>query len=157
TFGPMMLAALFVLLWFDDWAQVATRPWMERHFHTAGGVGGIGLLILFAFILPIATQELAVLFTAERVRPYRIIAAAGSEILALHAFLTQFPNFQPIAASSLAFIIAFIMLLAALRRAWIRESQEAILKMAGTVLATLYLGGLVWFVMAIRVKHSSGA
>ena len=26
--------------------------------------------------------------------------------------------------------------------------------MAGTVLATLYLGGLAWFLMAIRVKHS---
>jgi phosphatidate cytidylyltransferase len=28
--------------------------------------------------------------------------------------------------------------------------------MAGTVLATLYLGGLAWFIMAIRVKHAVG-
>src|SRR5207249_3597488 len=84
------------------------------------------------------------LFTAERIRPYRIIAALGSTLLILHAFLTQFPPFQPIAASTLAFIIVFIMLLAALRRAWVKETQEAILKMAGTVLATLYLGGLAW-------------
>src|SRR5207302_5952840 len=27
-------------------------------------------------------------------------------------------------------------------------------RMAGTVLTTLYLGGLAWFLMAIRVKHS---
>ena len=27
--------------------------------------------------------------------------------------------------------------------------------MAGTVLATLYLGGLAWFLMALRVKHSA--
>src|SRR4030095_389353 len=31
---------------------------------------------------------------------------------------------------------------------------EAITAMAGTVLATMYLGGLGWFLMAIRVKHS---
>jgi phosphatidate cytidylyltransferase len=77
-------------------------------------------------------------------------------LLILHAFLTQFPPFQKIAASTLAFIIVFIMLFAALRRAWARQTQEAILKMAGTVLATLYLGGLAWFLMALRVKHSQG-
>jgi phosphatidate cytidylyltransferase len=47
------------------------------------------------------------------------------------------------------------MLFAALRRVWERQTQQAIVRMAGTVLATLYLGGLAWFLMAIRVKHSS--
>ena len=42
---------------------------------------------------------------------------------------------------------------AALRRAWGRQTSEAITHMAGTVLATLYLGGLAWFLIAIRVKH----
>ena len=152
-----MLAALFLLLWFDDAAQVWTRPWMLQHFGVGGGVGGIGILMLLAIVLPLATREVAVLFTAERIRPYRFISIVGSTLLTLHAFLTQFPPFQPIAASSLAFIIVFIMLFAALRRAWIRQTQDAILKMAGTVLATLYIGGLTWFLMAIRVKHSSGA
>jgi phosphatidate cytidylyltransferase len=46
------------------------------------------------------------------------------------------------------------MLFAALRRAWGRQSHDAIVHIAGTVLATLYLGGLAWFIMAIRVKHS---
>src|SRR6185436_2897819 len=43
---------------------------------------------------------------------------------------------------------------AALQRAWAKQTQEAITHMAGTVLATLHLGGLGWFLMAIRVKHS---
>jgi len=55
----------------------------------------------------------------------------------------------------LAFIIVFTMLLAAVRRAWMRQTQEAITHMAGTVLATLYLGGLAWFLMALRVKQSA--
>jgi phosphatidate cytidylyltransferase len=158
TYGPMMLAALFLLLWLDDAIQRWTRPWMERrygHVDYAGGIGGVGLVILLFFICPIAVQEITVLFTAERVRPYRVIAAVGSSLLVVHAFLTQFPPFRPIAASSLAFIIVFIMLAAALRRAWMKETQEAILRMAGTVLATLYLGGLAWFILAIRVKHSA--
>ena len=69
--------------------------------------------------------------------------------------MTQFPPFQPIATSVLAFIIVSIPLLAALRRASRQQTQEAITAMAGTVLATLYLGGLGWFLMAIRVKHSA--
>ena len=46
------------------------------------------------------------------------------------------------------------MILAALRRAWAMQTHDAIVRMAGTVLSTLYLGGLGWFLMAIRVKQS---
>lgn len=73
----------------------------------------------------------------------------------VHAFITQFERFRPIAASTLAFIVVFVPLLAALRRAAQRQTQEAIVRMAGTVLATLYLGGLAWFLVAIRVKLGS--
>src|SRR5438045_2429023 len=156
TFGPIMLAALFLLLWLDEEIQRWTRGWMQQRFGGQGGVGGVGLMVLLVLILPLAVHEITVLFTAERVRPYRGIAAAGCSLLMVHAFLTQFPPFQKIAASTLAFIIVFIMLFAALRRAWLKETQQAIVTMAGTVLATLYLGGLAWFLMAIRVKHSTG-
>ena len=159
TYGSIMLLGLFLLLWLDDQAQRWTRHWMESRYASEnfrGGVGGLGLLILLAIILPLAVREVATLFAAERVRPYRFIAAVGSSLLILHAFLTQFPPFQIIAASSFAFIIVFIMLSAALRRAWGGQTQETIAHMAGTVLATLYLGGLGWFLMAIRVKHSQG-
>ena len=93
-------------------------------------------------------------------RPYRFISAAGAGTLILHAFLTQFTWFQRIAASTLAFVIVFVMLLAALARALTRQTQDAIVHMAGTVLATLYLGGLAWFLVALRVKgaqHVAGS
>lgn len=159
TFGPIMLLVLFLLLWVDSAAQGWTRQWMETRYaaeNFRGGIGGLGLLAIMALINPIAILELAVLFTPKQVRPYRIIAAAGAFLLVLHAFLTQFPPFRLIAASSFAFIVVFIMLAAALRRALKRETQDAIVHMAGTVLATLYVGGLSWFLMAIRVKHSEG-
>jgi phosphatidate cytidylyltransferase len=158
TFGPLMLGGLALILWFDDYAQYLTRHWMESRYAAEafrGGIGGIGLLVLLMIILPLATTELATLFTAEHVRPFRTIAAFGSGALIVHAFLTQFPPFQRIATSVLAFIIVSIPLLAALRRASRQQTQEAITAMAGTVLATLYLGGLGWFLMAIRVKHSA--
>lgn len=144
-----MLAGLFGLLWLDHWAQGATVS--ARYPH---GVGGIGLLILMLLILPLATIELATLFAAERVKPYRFIATVGSGALVLHGFGTQFDFFKPIAASTLAFIVVFVMLFAAFRRAILRQTQEAITHMAGTVLATLYLGGLAWFLLALRVKDS---
>ena len=160
TFGPLMLLGLFLLLWLDYQADKWTVPYMDRlavqsgHHPTQSGIGGIGLMIILMLILPIATDEMATLFTAERVRPYRFISGAGSAALLLHAFLTQFYRFQQISASTLMFIVTFTMLFAALRRAWEKETQLAIVRMAGTVLTTLYLGGLAWFLMAIRVKHS---
>ncbi len=152
TFGPLMLGALFALLWVDS---VAQTKW-TANIHP-GGIGGIGLLVILLLIMPVATRELAMLFTAERVRPYRLLSAMGSGLLVLHAFATQFWWFQRIATSSLAFIIVFVMLGAALMRAMDRETQGAIHRMAGTVLSTMYLGGLGWFLIALRVKHSSHA
>ena len=158
TFGPIMLAALLGLLWMDHFLQIKTQSWeMVRDLKNPGayfGVGGLGMLVLLLIILPPATVELAHLFAAEQVRPYRFISAAGSGSLVIHAFMTQFPRFQPISTSVLAFIIVFVMLFSALRRAWMKQTEGAIVHMAGTVLATLYLGGLGWFLMALRVKHS---
>ena len=155
-FGSLMLIGLFALLWLDAKAESWTAPWMQEHFHLQHGVGGIGLLIILLLMLPLAVSELTALFTAERLKPYRELATIGCGSLALHAFLTQWPGFQAIATSTLAFIIVFVMLLAALFHAWEKRTEEAIVRMAGTMLATLYLGGLAWFLMAIRVKHAIG-
>ncbi|MGC4032451.1 MAG: phosphatidate cytidylyltransferase [Tepidisphaeraceae bacterium] len=157
TYGPLMLLGLFIVFFLDHAVQKWTLDWVivgeQKH---RIGVGGVGFLLLFLFILPIATVELAKLFTAESVRPYRVLSAFGSASLVIHAFLTQFDWFKPYAASSLAFIVVGVMLLAALLRAIDRQTQEAIHRMAGTVLAVLYLGGLAWFLMSIRVKVSIG-
>jgi phosphatidate cytidylyltransferase len=154
TFGPIMLAGLFLLLGLDH----AAERWPALTLPTSDGSGvrlrGIGIMLLFLAILPIAVREVATLFAAEQVKPYGSIAMLGGGSLVLHAFLTQFAWFQNIAASAMAFVIVFVMLFAALRRAWGRQTNEAIHHMAGTVLATLYLGGLGWFILALRVKHS---
>ncbi len=155
TFGPLMLLGLFALLGLD----YAAQAWPSFHLPVEGGetiaLRGVGLLLLLVIVLPIATKEVATLFAAEHVRPYGSIATIGSTSLVLHAFLTQFAAFRTIATSTLAFIIVGVMLMAALRRAFKRETSEAIHHMAGTVLATLYLGGLGWFLVALRVKESA--
>lgn len=148
TYGPIMLLGLLGLLWLDWRLELWTAEPGQR------GIAGLGLLAVLLVMLPPAVMELARLFAAEQIRPYRFIAAAGSGSLVVHAFLTQFPRFRAVSASTLAFIIVFVMLFAALRRAWRKQTQEAIVRMAGTVLATLYLGGLAWFLMALRVKQS---
>ena len=155
TWGPVMLAGLVLLLVLDHNFQAWTREWAKANLGMQSGIGGLGLFLILLIILPVATRELAVLFTAEHVRPYRAIAGAGSFAIVLHAFLTQVPAFKPIAASVLAFVIVSIPLMAALRRAWGKQTQDAITAMAGTILATMYLGGLGWFLMAIRVKRAT--
>jgi phosphatidate cytidylyltransferase len=152
-FGPLMLAALWGILDFDRRIERWTPGWVVT---PAGrfGLSGVGIFLMLMLLLPLATQELATLLAREKVKPYKIIAGTGSGMLTLHAFLTQFRWFQPIAASTLAFVLVLVMILAALRRAWGRHTNEAITHMAGTVLAMLYLGGLAWFLLALRVKRS---
>ena len=95
---------MFFLLWLDWRIEASTKRWAVSHRLKEGhGSGGVGLIILLMIILPLATYELAALFTAERIRPYRTIAGLGSGCLVLHAFLTQFHRFRDIAASTLAF------------------------------------------------------
>jgi phosphatidate cytidylyltransferase len=154
-YGPLMALALLALLALDHFAEAWTLNHLKAEVNDPRyGVGGIGLLVLLLVVLPLGVQEVARLFAAEQVQPYRAIATVGCWALVTHAFLTQFRPFRIVAASTLAFIIVGTMLAAALRRAWARQSQEAIHRMAGTLLATLYLGGLAWFLMALRVKHS---
>jgi phosphatidate cytidylyltransferase len=158
TYGSLMLVGLLALLYLDYWIDQNTQGWVKlTNFNPPrqAGLGGVGLLLAMIFLLPLATTEVARLFVAEQIRPYRFLAGLGSGLLAIHAFLTQFPWFQHIATSTLAFIIVFIMILAAIRRAFGRHTEEAITHMAGTVLAMLYLGGLAWFLIALRVKHSA--
>jgi phosphatidate cytidylyltransferase len=159
TYGPAMLVGILLLLYGDHWIEMHTQGWVppppwRAATEPAHGLCGVGVFALLMFVAPLATTELARLFTAEHIRPYRIIASTGSGLMGLHAFLTQFYWFQPIAASTMVFIVVLVMIASAVRRASRREPQKAITHMAGTVLAVLYLGGLAWFLLALRVKHS---
>ena len=79
---------------------------------------GSGLMILLAIVMPIASQRARHPLHRRADPPVPDHLRRRVVALILHAFLTQFPPFQRIAASTLAFIIVFIMLAAALRRAW---------------------------------------
>ena len=83
TFGPLMLAAPFARCggFLTTRHKLDRPPRVWNHLDTAdrsggSGVGGIGLMVILALILPLATVELATLFAAERVRPYRFICGA---------------------------------------------------------------------------------
>ncbi len=141
TYGPMLLAGLLAILLLDWWIERATQ------------VKGVGVLTLLVLMLPLANLELARLFAAEHVRPYRFLSAAFGILIVAHAFCTQFEPFRPIAAGTLALLVTAVPLAAALRKAAGRTTEDAILKMAGTLLAAMYLGGLAWFLMALRVKE----
>src|SRR5690606_33193656 len=68
-------------------------------------------------------------------------------------FLTQFDRFDRWATPALALLLTGILIGAALRKAFRKEVEDAIRRMAGTLLAASYLGGLAWFLMAVRVER----
>lgn len=140
TFGPLLLAGLLGMLWLD-W-------FIERQ----GGPKGVGLLTLLLLLVPLATIELARLFDAENIRPFRLLTVIGGALIIIHGFCTQFGAFKPIAATTLALLMVGVPLAAALTKAAQRQTQRAIVSMAGTLLSVMYLGGLAWFFVALRVK-----
>ena len=143
TYGPLLLGGLLGTLWVD---------WLVEH---RGGPKGVGLLALLVLVLPLGNIELARLFAAENVRPFRLLSGLACGLIVLHGFLTQFPRFQPIAASTLALIVAAVPLAAALGKGYRRTTDRAIVQMAGTLLSAMYLGGLAWFLIALRVKTAA--
>ncbi|MFT3786678.1 MAG: phosphatidate cytidylyltransferase [Tepidisphaeraceae bacterium] len=147
TLGPILLLGLFGVLALDH----GIERWTSHY--PSGGLRGVGVTLLLLLLLPLAVRELATLFAAKRVKPFRLITSLGCALLVLHAFFTQFAFFQRISTSLFVFIVTGAMIVAALQRALAKQSQDAIVHMAGTVLATLYLGGLAWFLIALRVKH----
>jgi phosphatidate cytidylyltransferase len=149
TLGPVMLAVLGLTLWLDHAVQAWTRS------ETDPGVAGVGITLFLLVVLPLGAIELARLFAAEQLKPFRLLTVAGCAALLLHAFCTQFDWFRPVAASTLAFIFCSVMLLAALLRAMTRQTEHTIAHMAGTGLAVVYIGGLAWFLIALRVKHGT--
>ena len=140
TFGPILLAGLLLLLWLD---------WFIEH---RGGPKGAGLLAVLVVMLPLGTFELARLFAAENVRPFRVIAGVAGGLLLVHGFAMQFESFRDIAASAMALVIVGVPLAAALAKVAAKQTDQAIVRMAGTLLSVMYLGGLAWFLMALRVK-----
>lgn len=152
TFGPIMLAVLLGILYLDWAIERWTADWAPHALNTIGGLKGTGVLVLMMLIVPPAITELTRLFAATHVTPFRTISTVGSLLLLGHGFATQFPDFKPIATSTLAFIIVGVMIFAALRRAAMKQVDESVVAMAGTLLATMYLGGLCWFLLALRVK-----
>lgn len=145
TFGPLMIAGAAVVLFLDDY--------LERHVRIDGaGVKGIGILALLLFILPLGAFELASLIANKQARPYRFIVNFSIALLLIHAFCTQWPKFEEVGASTLAFVVVGVVFFAAMRLALHRRIEDSIPVMAGTLLSTLYLGGLGWFLIALRVK-----
>src|SRR5438477_2902915 len=116
TYGPLMLGGLFLLLFLDHnfggWTRNSTFLQHLTGEQLEHGLQGVGILFLLFAVAPLAIEEITILFTAERVRPYRMIAAVGSGAIVLHAFLTQFNFFKAIAASTFAFTIVFVMIAA---------------------------------------------
>jgi phosphatidate cytidylyltransferase len=146
TLGPILGAAVIGILFLDHYIERWTTS-----TQLPNGLRGVGITVMLMLIVPLAVRELAILFAAKHAKPYRVITSFGCGLLLLHAFLMQFPFFEKYSTPSLALIIVGGMLTAAYQRALLKKSEDAIVVMAGTVLATLYLGGLCWFLIALRV------
>jgi len=164
TFGPIMLLVLFGLLWVDNYIENSTigtvHQQVKREYlggsqfeEKAVRVGGLGLLALLLLILP-PRRELAQPFCrgeGEAVPLYRGGrggVAGGSCVPDPIRLVPADRRFHPGVYHRLCDALCRPA------RAMVRQTQEAIHHMAGTVAGCPLPRRAGWFLMALRVKHS---
>lgn len=159
-FGPILLAALFLILWLDEWVDAQPIPlsWRESGWWpgTSGDYpAGSVLLAVGLLVVPLAARELGRIFHAGGVQASRRwMAMAAMAGLLVSAAVPR----QSSAVDAVAMVasVGTIVLIASL--AWHirgRNLHGATAAVGAALFAFIYLGLMFGFVLAIRREHSA--
>ena len=143
-FGGVMIAALAALLWWDHHLQATGAP-----------VVGLPLAALTGLLLAVGYLEFARLADAAGLPTMRGTGIVASVALALLPVWGQWLGVQATAEA------VFLVLAATVAGSFLVQmaryrTQNAMRRLAGTLMGVLYLGGLAAALLAIRVRFGIG-
>jgi phosphatidate cytidylyltransferase len=143
TFGPILIALVVLLAWFDQHLQ-------DR------GIARPGLVLFFVFALSswLAARELVRIMRDNGIKASKRITttAAVAGLLVSFAIPADFPAIRAAAVISSAAVAVFCVSLLYYTR---QKTFEGIVGASGgTMLAFVYLGLMFGFLLAIRREHS---
>lgn len=155
--GPVLIAALLGVFALDEWLAGAAVPGF-----LSGAMGGrerlppgLALFVAALAILPVAAHELAKILRNNGVRATkRITTLAGAAGLVVSCTVPT--GTDAVHAVALVSTAAMLVLISALLYYSRRQVVEGVVAAAGgAMLAFVYLGLMLGFILALRREHSA--
>jgi len=154
--GPVLIAALFLAFWFDEWVDqqpvaAALRSVFPKETYPPGLIAFLACMLLSI----VASRELAVIFKSKGIGASRRVmttsAILGLVVSCVVPIATPGP--AAVAVVSTASVLVLVGSLAFYAR---RKTVEGVIAAAGgALLSFVYLGLMFGFVLAIRREHSA--
>lgn len=155
--GPVLLAALFGLFWLDEFLDRAVLPvWMRSLFgERETPPPGTALFALAVLLALLAARELAAMLKANGIEGSRRVMSV-SALLGLGISCLIPESAGPLKAVAFSSTMASLVFFGALLFYSRRQTFEGVLAAsAGALLAYVYLGLMLGFLLAIRREHSA--
>lgn len=156
--GPILLAALALLLWVDERLDAVSVPASWHGWYPSGsGTLPAGTLLLAAglLIVPIAARELGSIFRAGGVQASRRwLAMAAMAGLLVSAAVPRYASAVN-AVAMVASVATGVLIASLLWHIRGRQLQGATAAVGAAVFAFVYLGLMFGFVLALRREHSA--
>ncbi len=155
--GPLLIASLLAVVWFDDWIDgVELRGFWQELFagkpHPPKGLALFGLALLVA---PLAAWELSAIVRANGIKtqPWLTAGAAMLGLVLSYSVPMGTEAIQAIAIVTSGMILIFVVALLTFSR---DRNVEGVVAAAGAVVfAMVYLGFMLGFLLALRRSHSA--
>lgn len=156
TLGPVLIATIVAVCFFDQWIEGASVPSGLRWLFFGGQSipPGLGVFLLCSAAAILASRELAAILKANGVEASKRITTFAA-ILGLLASGVVPARFHATSAAAVVCSAATVVLLTSLAFHSRRRTVEGVVASAGgTLLAFVYLGLMFGFALAIRREHS---
>ena len=147
-FGLVMIVVLIGLIFLDGWFSVSGGAISDNN------KSGILVALLAAALAGGGCVELGRLFRARQINPSLIPMQISVILVSLGPYWTVYITPSPLGGLALALV--FSMLAAGLYQGIKYQNEGALLNLAVSGFAGLYLGGGCWFLISIRLFGCHG-
>jgi phosphatidate cytidylyltransferase len=157
TLGPLLIAFLIAICWFDQWLQGRPIPAALQHLllqREPAAPPGLAIFFVMVAASILASRELARILRDKGILASKRITTTASltGVLVSTIVPADWPATLGVAAVSSAAVGVFVLSLGFYSRH--RTVQGTVAAAGGTLLSFVYLGLMFGFILAIRREHT---
>ena len=158
-FGPVMIAALVALFYFDNWLDQLSLQGTSLASLFLGRAylpAGLPMLVAFLMVIPLAARELVAIFHAKGIEadPKMVTLSGVIGCSLLYVVPSKLDSQKTMAVFATVVVVLFLASL--LEYSFKQKRTQGAVAVAGaTMFALIYLGLLPGFYIAIRRWHTA--
>lgn len=152
-FGPLMILVLLLLFYFDgqlDEVSLSGTVWQQVFLGRTYLPAGLVMLMVWLVLVAMAARELSHFFLAKRLHISPIMLAVSSMVGSLLIYIIPISLNAQDTMAIYASLLALVFLGSLIRHSYNGRTRGAIAAGSATMFATIYLGILPGFYLAIR-------